>query len=255
MTYRDDLEAAFPLSVPDEDSSAPQKRIAFGIRKTNPVLKAFLDGYIKEIYRGLEYNIARNRYFNTPHNLRRVKEERAYVSGRISPYDDMLKSYSKLYELDWRLMSALAYEESRFRPRAQSWAGAQGLFQIMPATGLELGFSDLYNVEINIHAGIRQIHRLIERCSPEIPFEERVRFALAAYNAGWGHVQDARRLAAQKGWDPNQWFDHVEKAMLLLEQPRYHVHSRYGYVRGSETVAYVSGIQNRYDHYVRLFPA
>jgi membrane-bound lytic murein transglycosylase F len=125
----------------------------------------------------------------------------------------------------------------------------------MPSTGLELGFSDLYNVEINIHAGTRQMYRLIDRWNPEIHFEERVRFALAAYNAGWGHVQDARRLAAQKGWDPNRWFDHVEKAMLLLEKPSYHRNARYGYVRGSETVAYVSGIQHRYDHYVRLFPA
>jgi membrane-bound lytic murein transglycosylase F len=99
------------------------------------------------------------------------------------------------------------------------------------------------------------MYQLIERWNPEIPFEERVRLALAAYNAGWGHVQDARRLAEQKGWNPNQWFDHVEKAMLLLEQPSYHSHARYGYVRGSETVAYVSGIQQRYDHYVRLFPA
>jgi membrane-bound lytic murein transglycosylase F len=255
LTYRDDLEAAFPLPAADATSESAQKKIAFGVRKSSSALKAFLDAYIKEIYRGLEYNIARKRYFFTPHNLRREKEERAYISGQISPFDELLKKYAKQYELDWRLMSALAFEESRFRPSAQSWAGAQGLFQVMPATGLELGFSDLYDVEVNIHAGTRQMYRLIERLNPEIPFEERVRFALAAYNAGWGHVQDARRLAAQKGWNPNQWFGHVEKAMLLLEQPGYHTNARYGYVRGSETVAYVSGIQNRYDHYVRLFPA
>ena len=122
------------------------------------------------------------------------------------------------------------------------------------STGLELGFSDLLSEEANIHAGILQMHRLLERIDARIPFKHRVRFALAAYNAGWGHVQDARRLAAQKGWDPNKWFGHVDKAILLLEQPTYHRHARYGYVRGSETVAYVSNIQNRYDHYVRLFP-
>jgi membrane-bound lytic murein transglycosylase F len=99
------------------------------------------------------------------------------------------------------------------------------------------------------------MYRLIERIDARIHFKHRVRFALAAYNAGWGHVQDARRLAAQKGWDPNKWFGHVDKAMLLLEQPTYHRNSRYGYVRGSETVGYVSKVQNRYDHYVRLFPA
>ena len=81
-----------------------------------------------------------------------------------------------------------------------------------------------------------------------------VRFALAAYNAGWGHLQDARRLAAQVGWDENKWFGHVEKAMLMLEQHRFYRHARYGYVRGSEVFAYVSNIQSRYDHYVRIFP-
>jgi membrane-bound lytic murein transglycosylase F len=254
LTYRDDIEAAFPLTLPTIDEN-PLTSIAFGVRKDNVQLKSFLDGFIKDIYRGLEYNDALNRYFKTPHNLRRVKEERAHVSGRISRYDDILKMYSKQYGLDWRLMAAQAYEESRFRPRVQSWAGAVGLFQVMPSTGLELGFADLMSEEANIHAGILQMYRLLERIDARISFKHRVRFALAAYNAGWGHVQDARRLAAQKGWDPNKWFGHVEKAMLLLEQPNYHRNSRYGYVRGSETVGYVSKVQNRYDHYVRLFPA
>jgi membrane-bound lytic murein transglycosylase F len=124
----------------------------------------------------------------------------------------------------------------------------------MPATGLELGFSDLYDVEVSTLVGIQHMHRLIERMDPRIGFIHQVRFALAAYNAGWGHVQDARRLARQMGWDANQWFAHVEKAMLLLEQPKYYGHARHGYVRGSETVAYVSRIQSRYDHYVSLFP-
>jgi membrane-bound lytic murein transglycosylase F len=124
----------------------------------------------------------------------------------------------------------------------------------MPNTGLELGFSNLFEVETSAHAGILHMHRLIEKTDPRIPFKHRVRFALAAYNAGRGHVQDARRLAAQRGWDPNKWFNHVEKAMVLLEEPQYHRNARYGYVRGSETVAYVSNIQNRYDHYVSLFP-
>jgi membrane-bound lytic murein transglycosylase F len=98
------------------------------------------------------------------------------------------------------------------------------------------------------------MHRLIERLDPRIPFKNRLRLALAAYNAGLGHVLDARRLARQKGQDADQWFGHVETAMLLLEQPKYYAQARYGYVRGSETVAYVSNIQNRYDHYVGLFP-
>jgi membrane-bound lytic murein transglycosylase F len=249
LTYRDDIEPAFPLVTGGDDAES-EKTIAFGIRKESPELKSFLDRFVKEIYRGLDYNMARDRYFRAPHNMRRYKEERAFVSGRVSPYDGMLKKYSKQYQLDWRLMAAQAYQESRFNPMARSWAGAQGLFQVMPATGMELGFADLYDVEVSTRAGMQHMHRLIERMDPRIPFKHRLRFALAAYNAGWGHLQDARRLARQQGWDPNKWFGHVEKAMLLLEQPSYYRHARFGYVRGSETVAYVSKIQLRYDHYV-----
>jgi membrane-bound lytic murein transglycosylase F len=258
LTYRDDIEAAFALEIPNEEdeesSETEQKSIAFGVRKDNPELQAFLDDFIKSTYRGLEYNVARQRYFEAPHRMRRVKEERATVSGLVSPYDEIIKKYSKQYGLDWRLMAAQAYEESRFNPRAESWAGAQGLFQVMPATAMELGFDDLFDTEVSIHVGIRHMHRLLERLDPRIPFTNRLRFALAAYNAGLGHVLDARRLTRQRGQDADQWFDHVETAMLLLEQPKYYAHARYGYVRGSETVAYVSRVQNRYDHYVSLFP-
>jgi len=78
---------------------------------------------------------------------------------------------------------------------------------------------------------------------------------MASYNAGLGHVRDARRLAWRLGYDPNRWFGHVERAMLLLEKPEYHRQARHGYCRGSEPVQYVSQIQTKYDAYVRLVPA
>ena len=118
----------------------------------------------------------------------------------------------------------------------------------------ELGFEDLQDPETAIHAGIKYMNLLLERLDPRIPLKHRLRFALAAYNAGWGHLQDARRLAEEKGWDRNKWFGHTERAMLLLRLPEYYRRSRHGYVRGSEPVRYVSEIQNRYDHYVTLVP-
>jgi len=174
--------------------------------------------------------------------------------GRLSPYDEILKKHSKRYGLDWRLMAAQAYQESLFDPEAESWAGAKGLFQLLPSTGLELGFEDLGDPEAGIQAGVRYMHQILARLEPRVPLKHRLRFALAAYNAGFGHLQDARRLAAEESLDPDKWFGHTEKAMLLLSQPRYYQRARYGYVRGSETVRYVSEIQNRYDHYVTLVP-
>jgi membrane-bound lytic murein transglycosylase F len=82
--------------------------------------------------------------------------------------------------------------------------------------------------------------------------QEQIWFALAAYNAGAGHVDDARSLATRKGWNAQRWFEHVERAMLLLAQPQYARRARYGYVRGAEPVAYVRQIQSRYQAYVAI---
>jgi membrane-bound lytic murein transglycosylase F len=248
LPHRDDVEAAFSLSA-----GRPQP-IAFGLRPGNPRLREFLDGFVSEIVGSLELNDARDRYFRMSRGLDRSKARNAPGGGRLSPYDELLRKHSKRYGLDWRLMAAQAYQESLFDPDAESWAGASGLFQLLPSTGLELGIEDLRDPEAGIQAGVRYMHQILGRLEPRVPLKHRLRFALAAYNAGFGHLQDARRLAAEEGLDPDKWFGHTEKAMLLLSQPRYYQRARYGYVRGSETVRYVSEIQNRYDHYVTLVP-
>lgn len=98
------------------------------------------------------------------------------------------------------------------------------------------------------------MHQLTKRFDPLIPLKDRIRFALASYNAGYGHVSDARRLAKRMGWSSNRWFGNVEKAMLLLEKPTYYKKARFGYCRGSEPVKYISEIQSRYDAYVEHVP-
>ncbi|MEO0815567.1 MAG: transglycosylase SLT domain-containing protein, partial [Myxococcota bacterium] len=230
------------------------KSIAFAVRPDSSNLRSALNRFVKSHFRGLEYNMLRNRYFGNKKRAAQASEERAGKSGTLSPFDELIKRYSEQYDLDWRLMSSLAYQESRFDPKARSWVGAQGLFQVMPATGKELGFRDLMDPEQGAHAGIKYVHQLIDHFEPTLEFRQRVRFALASYNAGFGHVGDARRLAQEEGLDPNRWFGNVEKAMLMLQQPRYYRRARYGFVRGQEPVNYVSQIQLRYDNYVKVFP-
>ena len=177
------------------------------------------------------------------------------TASRLSPFDDLTRASARHFGLDWRLVTAQMYHESRFDPDARSWVGAVGLLQVMPRTGAEMGFSKLEDPDENIQAGTKYLAQLLERFESDLPVQQRVRFALAAYNAGLDHVQDARLLAKQKGWDPNRWFRNVEKAMLLLEQARWYRTVRRGYCRGSEPVAYVSHIQTTYDAYARLMPA
>jgi membrane-bound lytic murein transglycosylase F len=248
LPHRADVEVAFPLSP------GRPLPVAFAVRPENPDLLAVVDEFAATLVGSLELNDARDRYFRRSRGLRRAVGGSAGVGGRLSPYDESFRKFSQRYGLDWRLMAAQAYQESQFDPGAESWAGALGLFQILPSTGLELGFEDLRDPDSGIHAGVRYMHQILDRLEARIPLKHRLRLALAAYNAGFGHLQDARRLAAEEGLDPDKWFGHTEKAMLLLSQPRYYQRARHGYVRGSETVRYVSEIQNRYDHYVTLVP-
>lgn len=258
MTYRDDIVVNQALSAPDtapeawQNLTAGSKHIAFAVRPDNPRLKEQLDRFVNKTYRGLEYNVARKRYFENTRRIAQAKQERSGAGGQLSPYDALIKKYSARYQFDWRLMAALCFQESRFDPKAESWVGAKGLFQVMPATGRDLGFTRLEDPEQGIHAGIKYLHGLLKKLDPKIEFKQRVRFAMAGYNAGIGHVADARRLASQQGRDPDKWFNHVADMMPLLQKPKYYRKARHGYCRGSEPKKYVSEIQNRYDNYVKI---
>lgn len=225
--------------------------VALAARPDNPRLRAALDTFLKS-HAGTVRRLDK-KYFARPHP-RSTAQRDVRATGKVSPFDALIRKYSAQYGIDWRLMAAQAYQESFFDPNAESWCGAQGLFQVMPKTGRALGFTDLRAPEKNIHAGIKYMAQLIAGFEPELPFKHRVRFALAAYNAGPHHVADARQLAREMGLDPNKWFGHVEKAMLRLEDPKVARRMPHGFCRGSEPVKYVSDIQSRYDNWVSVIP-
>lgn len=246
LTWRDDVKAAFPLDAP--------KPHGWLVRENNPQLLQAVNNFFKKEYRGLFYNVTYRKYFKkTKRNLQQVVlQSDIYNDNRLSPYDGMVKKYAKKYGFDWRLLVSQMYQESRFEPGAKSWMGAMGLMQVMPRTAMELGLEDLHQPEIGLHAGVKYLHWLMRRFEPELPVADRTWFALASYNAGIGHVLDARRLARKLSLDPNQWFSNVEKAMLLLSNKDYAKNARHGYVRGYEPVNYVREIRDRYQAYLLL---
>jgi hypothetical protein len=130
--------------------------------------------------------------------------------------------------------------------------GARGLMQLMPRTAKAMGVKNASDPALNILGGIKYLDWLRDRFDADLPLSERIWFTLAAYNAGAGHVHDARRLARQLGYDPNRWFDHTEKAMLLLSKKKYARKARFGYVNGREPVNYVRDIRRRFEAYVDL---
>jgi membrane-bound lytic murein transglycosylase F len=246
--WRTDVVAAFPLE-PGE-----KKQLAFAIRPKDKELKAALDRYVRQTYKGLEYNLSWRRYFEDARIATELRAQDAGTLQGLSTYDPLFRKYAQQYGFDWRLLAAQAYQESRFDPAARSLAGAIGLFQVLPRTAREMGFQRLESAEECAHAGIKHLARLADRLETTLPVQQRMRFALAAYNAGWGHLADARQLARVRSLDPDKWFKNVERAMLLLSQPAYYAHARHGYVRGTEPVRYVSEIQTRYENYLKLVP-
>ncbi len=230
----------------------PESKLGWAVRESNPELLAKLDYYVKLHYRGRFFNITYNKYFKNEKRIDRYQGQRLKDSEQLSPYDNIVKPLAAQYHFDWRMMVAQMYQESKFNPKAQSSAGAQGLFQVMPRTAKKLGIKIPFTPETGIFAGIRYMDWARERFEATLPLEERLWFTLAAYNAGFGHVNDARRLARQKGWSGDVWFDNVERAMLLLSKRQYFSKARFGYVRGSEPVNYVRQIRDRYHAYLAL---
>ncbi|MFA0810044.1 transporter substrate-binding domain-containing protein [Microbulbifer epialgicus] len=212
-------------------------------------LNKFLQSYQKTAQYKKQYAA----YFEPNKRFMQRVSTRIMPGGNLSPYDDLVKESAFKYEFDWRMIVAQMWQESNFNPKAVSPVGAQGLMQVMPATAEEMGFPPpLFEPERGIKAGVKYMDWVRDRFNPSLPTVNKLWFTLASYNAGYGHLLDAQRLAKQLGLDPDVWFDNVEVAMLKLAQPQYFKRARYGYVRGSEPVQYVRNISNLYKAYVEM---
>lgn len=249
-----DIELARGRNVKSGFILSEERPHAAAVRASNPVLLGKLNSFIKKQYRGLVYNILYKKYFTNSSNVRDLAAGRvgADSGNGLSPFDPVIRKYAERYGFDWRLITAQMYQESRFDPNAKSFAGARGLMQVMPRTAKFMGFEDVDAPEDGIHAGIKYLDWVRNRFEDSLPFNERLWFTLAAYNAGHGHVDDARRLARQQGLDGDSWFGNTEKAMLLLSKNKYAKKARYGYVRGIEPVSYVRDIRMRYRAYADI---
>ncbi|WP_370981242.1 transporter substrate-binding domain-containing protein [Agaribacterium sp. ZY112] len=224
--------------------------IAWGLRPEQLELKQELDSFIKKKHRGLFYNVTYNKYFKNEKRIKKYQQARVLPGGGLSPYDETVQALAQRYHMDWRLITAQMYQESKFNPKARSHAGAKGLMQVLPRTAKELGFTNLAEPSEGLEAGVAYMHWLKDRFPEDLAFEERLYFTLASYNAGASHVRDARKLARELGYDDKRWFGNVENAMLALSKPKYYKKARFGYVRGREPVNYVRDIRERYMAYL-----
>ena len=156
----------------------------------------------------------------------------------------MFEQYSG--DFDWRKLAAASYQESHWNPSARSPTGVRGMMMLTLPTAAYVGVDNRLDPEQSIRGGAFYLKDMMERLPDTIPENQRIWFALASYNIGLGHVEDARRLTESMGMDPDAWAD-VKKVLPLLQQSKYYKQTRYGYARGSEAVHYVDSIRRYYD--------
>ena len=219
-------------------------------REDEPLLRGAITEWWKPDRVKQIESTANNTTVTVKRRMRPVMQDASH--GIISAYDDLFRKYSSSAGWDWRLLAAMSYQESGFDPQAVSSMGAMGLMQLMPATADAMGVprDKRFDPEQNISASARYIRKVSQSFSDIKDAEERIKFTLAAYNGGVGHVQDAQTLTRNAGRDHQVWQE-VAPFILHLSEPRYYRDPDVlnGYMRGSETEAYVRLIMNRWNQY------
>ena len=250
-----DIHAAYFDNLVIGPAVSGERELAWAVRPGDARLRNQIDAMFRELRRGPDFNVLRRKYFEAERTFRKARNDRFYAAetGTLSPYDPIVRRYSEQHAFDWRLVAAQIYQESHFDPQRKSWVGALGLFQIMPATAKGLGIGDPIDPEQSIRGGLKYMEQLNDHYKDVADPIERYRFALAAYNSGFGHVDDARRLCKAEGKDAGRWRE-VAAYLLKLSDRRYASKARYGFCRGIEPVDYVRHIDERYTGYAQLVP-
>lgn len=171
---------------------------------------------------------------------------REHMQSRLPKYLDLFLLASEQYDIDWRLLAAIGYQESHWRPEATSPTGVRGIMMLTQNTARQLKVSDRTNPAQSIEGGARYFRQRIAKVPSRIAEPDRTWLALASYNVGFGHLEDARILTQNQGLDPDKWLD-VKKHLPLLSIKKWYSKTRHGYARGIEPVKYVENIRSYYD--------
>nr|WP_324259634.1 membrane-bound lytic murein transglycosylase MltF [Cellvibrio fontiphilus] len=165
------------------------------------------------------------------------------LEQRLPQWLDDMKAAAKEFDLDWQLLAAISYQESHWKADARSHTGVRGLMMLTKKTAKAMGIKDRENPQQSIYGGAKYLRLLLERLPQRIEGDERLYFALAAYNQGLGHLEDARVLTERMGGNPSKWED-VRKYIPLLSKHQYYSRAKHGYMRGWEPVKFVDNVLN-----------
>lgn len=169
-----------------------------------------------------------------------------HVRNRLPRYEQLFRDNAQKNALDWRLLAAIGYQESHWRPNAVSPTGVRGMMMLTRNTADYVGIDNRLDPAQSVDGGARYFSMVHGRIPERIPEPDRTWFALASYNVGFGHLEDARRLTEGAGKNPDRWMD-VKEFLPLLAQKEWYTKTRFGYARGYEPVIYVQNIRRYYD--------
>lgn len=247
-TYFRNIDINMPISF--------EQRASWAVNKSNQALADSINAWSQSSIGKDKSKQLLKRYFELSKSDEQliIHPKLNLRDGIISPFDHLFKKYAAEIGWDWKLLAAQAWNESKFDTTAVSWAGAKGLMQLMPSTARAYGLKEheMTNPEKNIMAATANIKDLNKIFSSRISDEkERIKFIIAAYNSGAGHILDAIALAKKYGKNPQKWVGNVSVTLQWKANPEYFNDEvcRSGYFRGSQTLIYVDKVEECYNYF------
>ena len=240
--YFPELRIAFEIGEPR------QLRWAFNYAEENS-LQVAIENFFQQIENDgrLEQLVHRHYGHVEKFNYSDIRTFSQRIETHLPKYEAMFKKEAAAVRLDWRLLASIGYQESLWNPRAKSPTGVRGLMMLTLTTAKQMGISNRLDPEQSIHGGAKYFASILKRVPQRIQNPDRTWFALAAYNVGMGHLEDARIITQSRGGGPDKWID-VKESLPLLARKKWYKKTKYGYARGWEPVKYVENIKQYFEY-------
>ncbi len=242
----------------------PELQVAFNIQKPEALAWAFPLDDDDSLYKAAEKFLEKyrnsgelghliERYYGAAgsSNFINLTVYQLRIQNRLPQYQLLFEKTAKKYGLDWRLLAAMGYQESYWNPKAVSPTGVRGIMMLTKETAKQMGVKDRVDPEQSIDGGARYLRLIMDRMPKTITGPDRLWMALASYNVGYNHLEDARILTQKQGGDPNKWND-VKERLPLLAEKKWYSQTKYGFARGREPVAFVNRVRTYYDVLVKI---
>ena len=242
----------------------PELRVGFNLNESEKLAWAFplsdddsiyniASAYLGELEKSGELERLRERYYGTAesYNYINISEYRRKIFATLPLYEKLFREAEEQTGIDWRLLAAVAYQESHWDPDAVSPTGVKGIMQLTRAAAEQMQIEDRTNPRQNILGGAGYLKLMDRKIPQRIQQPDRMWFSLAAYNLGFGHFEDARILTQKTGKSPDKWVD-VKEFLPLLSEPEWYEQTKYGQARGGEAFAFVTRIRTFYDVLVKI---